>query len=180
MLQKSSIQQTLEVFFLSPTKDHYLMDISRTIGIAHTSVKKNLSALTKLGFIGEKQEKKGKRKFPLYTARREDKLFRRYKMLYNLNALLESKVIDFIEEKLSPKAMVVFGSYRRGEDTEDSDIDIFVECEEENVLLEKFEQKLGRKIELHFNADFTTYPLELKNNIINGIVLFGFLEGYKA
>ena len=42
-----------------------------------------------------------------------------------------------------------------------------------------FEKKLGRKIELHFNDTFNSYSKELKNNIINGMVLGGFLEGYK-
>ena len=33
--------------------------------------------------------------------------------------------------------------------------------------------------ELHFNDNFNSYSKELKNNIINGIVISGFLEGYK-
>ena len=78
-----------------------------------------------------------------------------------------------------PKTIVLFGSYRRGEDVEESDIDIFLECKKENVNVERFEKKLGRKIQLHFQENFNAYPKELKNNIINGIVLSGFLEGYK-
>ena len=73
----------------------------------------------------------------------------------------------------------MFGSYRRGEDVESSDIDIFVECADEPVNVAQFEKKLGRKIELHFKEDFTAYSKELKNNLINGIVLSGFLEGYR-
>lgn len=44
--------------------------------------------------------------------------------------------------------------------------------------LKHFEKKLKRKIELHFKENFTMHPTALKNNIINGIVLYGFLEGY--
>lgn len=179
MLQKSSIAGTAEVFFVSPTKSHYLMDISRNIGIAHTSVKKNLLRLVKAGLIEEKVERRGGRKFPIYVAKREEKTFRLQKKVYNLSAILESGLIEYLEEKLTPKAIVLFGSYRRGEDVESSDIDIFVECREETVNLSQFEKKLGRKIELHFKDDFTTFSKELKNSIINGIVLSGFLEGYK-
>ena len=179
MLQKSSISRTAEVFFLNPTKEHYLMDISRKIGIAHTSVKNSLTKLVNLGLIEEKKEKKGTRIFPVYMAKREEKSFIRYKKLHNLSLLLESKLIEFIEEKLTPKCIVLFGSYSRGEDIEDSDIDLFVECKKEGLSLSKFEKNLGRKIELHFNESFASYPKELKNNIINGIVLNGFLEGYK-
>lgn len=170
--------KTSEVFFLSPTKEHYLMDISRSIKLAHTSVKNNIVKLIKLGIIGEIIEKKGERKFPLYKANLGSKDFRRHKQAYNLISLLESGLADFIEERLSPKSIVLFGSYARGEDTEDSDIDIFVECDKEDLELAKFEKGLGRKIELHFNKNFASYPKELKNNIINGIVLSGFLEGY--
>lgn len=179
MLQKSSIARTAEVFFVKPTKSHYLMDISRNIGIAHTSVKNNLLRLVKAGLIDEKVERRGGRKFPIYVAKKEEKTFRLQKKAYNLSAILESGLIEYLEEKLTPKAIVLFGSYRRGEDVESSDIDIFVECREEPVNLVKFEKELGRKIELHFKDDFTTFSQELKNNIINGIVLSGFLEGYK-
>ncbi len=179
MLQKSSMLRTAEIFFVNPTKKKYLMDISRNIGLAHTSVKKNLDKLVKLGLVIESVEKKGARKFPLYQANIDNRLFKERKMIYNLSSLLESGAIRFIEEKLMPKSIIVFGSYQRGEDTENSDIDIFVECKEEELNLNKFEKKLDRNIQLHFKENFALYPKELKNNIINGTVLSGFLEGYK-
>jgi len=179
MLQKSSIYKTAEVFFVSPTKKHYLMDISRNIKLAHTSVKKNLGKLIKLGLIIESIEKKGGRKFPLYLATSENKIFRKQKIIYNISAVFASGLVEFIEEKLMPKSIVLFGSYQRGEDIEGSDIDLFIECKREELNMGSFEKKLGRKIELHFNDSFDSYPKELKNNIINGIVVKGFLEGYK-
>ena len=109
----------------------------------------------------------------------DNKIFKKYKIIHNLSSILESGVIDFIEETVSPKSIVLFGSYSRGEDIENSDIDLFVECKNEELDLKSFEKKLGRKIELHFNEKFTMYPKELKNNIINGVVLNGFLEGFK-
>jgi len=179
MLQKSSTFRTAEIFFVNPTKEHYLMDISRSIGLAHTSVKKSLNHMVKSGLITESVEKKGRRKFPLYKANIGSKHFRRHKLIYNISSIMESGIIDFIEEKLMPKSAVLFGSYRNGEDTESSDIDLFVECKKEELNIKAFEKKLKRKIELHFKENFALYPKELKNNIINGIVLSGFLEGYK-
>ena len=179
MLQKSSISRTAEVFFVNPTKKNYLMDISRSIGLAHTSVKKNLDKLLKLGLIIDFLEKKGERKFPLYKANLDNKTFKKYKIIYNISTILESKLIEFIEEKLMPKSIVLFGSYQKGEDIENSDIDIFIECKKEELDISSFEKKLKRKIELHFNNNFNSYSRELKNNIVNGMVLSGFLEGYK-
>lgn len=179
MLQKSSIVRTAEIFFVNPNKKHYLMEVSRTIGLAHTSVKKNLINLVKSGLIIELVEKKGGRKFPIYKANRDNKNFKKYKTIYNISSILESKLVGFIEEKLMPKSIVLFGSYQRGEDTEKSDIDLFIECKKKELDLNPFEKKLKRKVELHFKENFTSYPDELKNNIINGMVLSGFLEGYK-
>ncbi len=167
---------TAEVFFINPTKEHYLMDISRNIGIAHTSIKRNLKELVKFGVIIERSEKKGRRIFPVYKANLDNMLYKRYKMIYNLSSILESGLVNFIEEKLTPKSIVLFGSYARGEDTEASDIDLFVECKNKELNLKTFEKELRRKIELHFNENFNSYPQELKNNIINGLVVRGFLD----
>lgn len=179
MLQKGSMLMTAEIFFIEPTKKHYLMNISRNIRLAHTSVKRNLTKLVKEGIVNKSVEKKGGRKFPIYAANTDNKVFKKYKIVYNLSAILESGLIEFIEEKLTPKSIVLFGSYQRGEDNEGSDIDLFIECKEEELSISAFEKKLRRKIELHFKKDFTSYSKELRNNIINGIILSGYLEGYK-
>lgn len=179
MLQKSSMDKTAEIFFVNPNKEYSLLDVSRNIKLAHTSVKKNLDELVKLGIIKKFVEQKGKRKFPFYKANIDSKTFKRYKIIHNISSILESGLIEMIEEKLAPKSIVLFGSYQRGEDMEDSDIDLFVECKKEDLDIKVFEKKLKRKIQLHFNEDFSSYSKELKNNIINGIVLCGFLEGYK-
>ena len=84
----------------------------------------------------------------------------------------------FIQKKLMPNSIVLFGSYENGEDTEKSDIDLFLECKKTEISTEKFEKKLKRRIELHYNTKFNKYPNELKNNIVNGTVLYGYLEAY--
>ncbi len=178
MLQNYTTWKVLSRFFEEPTKEHYLKQISRDIGLAHTSVKKHLDFLLKASIIKENVQKRGKRKFPVYSAEINGKDYRHYKSLYNITSLHDSGLIDFINDRLAPRCMVVFGSYQRGEDTEDSDIDLYVECKKENLDIKKFEKRLNRRIQLHFNDDFRSYPKELKNNIINGIVLKGFLEGY--
>ena len=179
MLQKSSIFRTAEFFFINPTREYYLIDISRNIKLAHTSIKKNLKELTRLGIISQHSEKRGGRVFPVYRANFDNRLFKRYKLIHNITAILESGLVGLIEEKLAPKSIVLFGSYSRGEDTETSDIDLFVECKKEEINLKTFEKKLSRKIQINFNENFNLYPKKLKNNIINGIMLSGFLEGYR-
>jgi predicted nucleotidyltransferase len=90
--------------------------------------------------------------------------------------LQNSGLIYLLEKELMPKSIVLFGSYFRGEDVEDSDIDLFVESKRREMDLGKFENILKRKIQLHFSEKFKDYPPELKNSIINGIVLEGYLK----
>ena len=67
------------------------------------------------------------------------------------------------------------------EDIETSDIDIYIETLKKQVFnLEKFEKILQRKIQIfnYSNLD-KIQNKELANNIINGLILNGFLEVFK-
>lgn len=178
MLQKCHILDVAGVFFREPTRDHYLIEISKKANLSHTSTKTHLQALIKLSIIKESIEKKGTRKFPLFKADINNKNYKDYKKIYNLLELQNSNLIPFLKDTLMPKCIILFGSYQRGEDLEESDIDLFVEYKEEKLDLSKFAKKLNRKIQLHFKENFKDYPKELKNNIINGMVLEGYLEGF--
>ena len=178
MLQKCSIIKVAEVFFDEPTKTHYLIEISQKAKIAHTSVKKHLSTLKDQSIISEHSEKKGKRDFPIYKANIENKEYRFYKKIHNLTKLKTTGLTKFLKDRLMPGAIILFGTYSRGEDVEESDIDIFVMCKKEGIDLTRFEKQLKRKIQLHFKKDFKEYPEELKNNIINGVNLEGYLEAF--
>lgn len=179
MLQKCSILEVAGVFFNEPTRPHYLMEISQKAGIAHTSVKKYLIDLQKLSIIKKLSEKKGSRNFPIYKADLESSEYKKYKRICNLLKIEEAGLIDFLKDNFLPKSIVLFGSYLRGEDIEDSDIDFFLECKKKEIDLSKFKKALNRKIELHFKEKFKEYPSELKNNIVNGLVLRGYLEVFE-
>ncbi|MBU0666428.1 MAG: nucleotidyltransferase domain-containing protein [Nanoarchaeota archaeon] len=176
MLQKCSLWVVASVFFLEPTTNHYLMEISRKTKLAHTSVKKHLEALKKKDIIKEFIEVKGARKYPFFKANIDSVEYKSKKELHNLFMVQESGLIEFLKTNYMPKSIVLFGSYARAEDIEDSDIDIFIESKREELNLKKFESLLGRKIQLHFRENFKDYSKELKNNILNGIILQGYLE----
>jgi predicted nucleotidyltransferase len=179
MLQISNTINVAEIFFNEPTKPHYLIEISKKSKLAHTSTKKYLILLKKEGIIKETLEKKGKRSYQIYSAELNSIQYKNYKIIFNLIKIYDSKIIDLLRDKLMPKAIVLFGSYFRGEDIEDSDIDIFVEAKMQKLDLTRLEKELKRKIELHFNENLSNYPKELRNNIINGDILYGYLEVYK-
>lgn len=55
-------------------------------------------------------------------------------------------------------------------------MDLFVISKEEKLDLNKFEKKLNKEINIFFSEDFDKLSKELKNNIINGIILKGYLK----
>ncbi len=152
------------------------MEISKKSKLSHTSVKLLLEKLKKQKIITETQEKKGKRKYPLFNSNVESNQYKIYKQIFNILEIQKSDLIELIQEELMPASIVLFGSYLRGEDIEGSDIDLFVGCKSSKINVSKFEKIFQRKIELHFSERFKDYPKELKNNIINGFVLRGHLE----
>lgn len=179
MLQNCSILRVAGVFFDEPTKKHYLKEISGKAGLAHTSVKKYLEMLKNENIIRETVERRGERDFPTYFANNGSNEYRREKIISNMMNLFRSGLIEYIIDNVMPNSIILFGSYSRGEDTEDSDIDLFVEAKEQKTDTKKFEEKLKRKIQLHFREDINDCPNELKNNIINGFSLFGATEVFK-
>lgn len=178
MLQNCNIIKTASIFFKEPTKQHYLKEISRKTKIAHTSTKQHLRQLIKLEIINQTKEKRGKRYFPLYKANFNDEIFRKYKRYYNLYTLEQSGLIKYLTKKFTPGCIVLFGSYQRGEDIENSDIDLFVETGERNIDLKKYEKILNRELQIHFKKSFKEYHKGLKINIANGIVLHGHLDAF--
>ena len=173
MLQESTTKKVLRIFFQEPTKTHYLKEISRKTGVAHTSISKILETFLEQGIITMKKEARGARLFPEYMYDFQNSSNKTLKRINNLEDLYLSGLIEEIIKKTSPMCITLFGSYEKGEDTEESDIDIFIEAEIVKIDLKEYEELLKRKIELHFNLDIKSYPKELRNNIANGTNLFG-------
>lgn len=161
-----------EVVFRAPEKWIHIREIARVLRISPNSVRKDAILLKKHGILQKKREGN----MIMYRANMESEQYKIEKMLVNLRDILYSGVIEFLQDYYSPAAIVLFGSYSRGEDTSTSDIDIAViTSSKKRPDLRKFEKKLSRRIELSI---FTRKEVskEFFNNVINGIVLKGFLK----
>ena len=113
MLQNCTELKIARVFFKEPTEKHYLKEISRKSGVAHTSIYKILKLLKKELIINESIEKKGKRKFPIFSSNLESISYKDYKKINNLLEIISSGVVIFLRDKLMPNSIVLFGSYAR-------------------------------------------------------------------
>jgi len=172
MLQNYNRYRLLKIFLNNPTDSFRLRELSRLSKIAPPSVMNYLKEFEEQELI-RKYEKRGT---PFYRAIRENANFVFYKKLSILYELNNSGLIDFLWDNLNPDAIILFGSFAIGEDIESSDIDLFVQCPEKKLNLEKYEKMLGRDINLFYESNFSRLNKELKNNILNGIKLKGYLK----
>lgn len=179
MLHKWSTWKIASVFFEEPEKKISAAEICRRTSLAHTSVMLHLKELLKEDMICKEITKAGTRSYPIYCANMENSLYKHYKRIYILDQIQHSGLIEFLKDKLMPDCIILFGSTQRGEDTIESDIDLYVQCKEKRIDLSGFEKRLRRSIELHCKEKFEEYPKELRNNIINGILLTGYLVVYR-
>lgn len=174
MLQEYNRWKILQVFFDNPEANFQLREIGREARIAATSAKLHLKALSKQGLVSIKP--RTARKYPLYFANRENGRFRLLKKINTIAMVSYSGLLDCLADNCMPDAIVLFGSSAKGEDTKDSDLDLFLLCGEKKLDLKGFEKALGRKISIFYSEDFGRLSNEFKNNIINGIVLKGYLK----
>lgn len=177
MEQKSifmeSIWKVFEVFSDEPLKIHLIKQISKKIKLAPTSVKLHLKKLEEKNLVNRK---KGEQFFG-YIANRENKDFLFYKEILNLIKMHESKVIDYIVNEIHPRTIVLYGSYLKGEDIEESDIDLLIVSKAKKSLeLEKFEKRLKRKMHILVEEGLKKINKNLKAEVRNGLVLYGYLE----
>jgi predicted nucleotidyltransferase len=99
------------------------------------------------------------------------------KRVENLKSIYLSGLSDYLGEALAGATIILFGSYSKGEDTEGSDIDIAaIGRKDKMLLLEKYEKLLGRRINVNFYQSWQEIHKNLKNNILNGILLSGSVE----
>ena len=139
---KDNKKKIMELFFDFPLKNFYLREISRKTKVAITSVKRYVNEMVNEKII----IKVNKEIYPSFRSNREgdDLTFKFYKKLNMVERLQISGVLDYVEDKCSPKSIILFGSASRGEDSEGSDIDLFVQSKEININLSQFEKKLNR------------------------------------
>ncbi|MBS3126971.1 nucleotidyltransferase domain-containing protein [Candidatus Woesearchaeota archaeon] len=176
-MKRTGIKQTIkEYFFINPTSKLRVREIERALKLPLPSVIRYCKELEQEDILTI--SKTGNVNF--YTASRSD-AYLLEKKLYNIKQLYESGLINYLKIELSNPAIVLFGSYAKGEDTENSDIDLYLETPtKKQVHLEKFKKILKREIQVfqHRNIKEITNP-HLANNIINGITLNNYIEVFK-
>jgi DNA-binding Lrp family transcriptional regulator len=176
------MDKLLEIFIKEPEKYFHVRQISKMAKKSPTTISKYLKNFEKKGIL--KSEKK--LNHLLFSGNNESREFKQLKLNYNLNNLFNSGLIDYLVKEFNyPEAIILFGSFSKAEDILRSDIDLLVVSpSKKKIKLELFEKKLGKEIQIF------VYPKEdikkmqktnkgLMNNLVNGIIIYGFWEVFK-
>lgn len=184
LTERESMERLLKYIYTFPEREMSLSDISKETDVSKSTVSR---------LVGLLQEEKIIEVIHLNTIYRakanlNEFAYLKRKVAYNLSMIYESGLVEWLlawanDRGLHPKAVIVFGSFRNGDDISTSDIDLAVEISDDAgpqhlELVDKNGKLvtiLGRKIQLHlFNR--SDIDINFFNNIANGIVLYGFLE----
>ena len=170
MLEKSNINKVLAIIFSQPTVKFTVRELARFTKLAPPTVSGFVRELLLEQIIRESHVARASQ----ISANLESISYKRAKVLHNVYSLFNSGLLDFlIDAYEDPKAIILFGSYVRGEDIERSDIDLAIlTSKHKNLNIQRFGKQLGRKISIH-EITLNNVSEEFKNNLFNGIVLHG-------
>lgn len=137
---------------------------SRLMKMSPPTASSLLKGLERDGLLTREKD----RNYIMFRANRESSDFIMLSRIYWQRKLRE--ITGLIEADV----IVLFGSLSKAETKPDSDVDLAV-VGGEKMNLEKFEKKIGRKIQAFWLDSLRDTNNDLRNNIINGHILFGSL-----
>jgi len=165
-------QAILRLMFVKAGIQLNQRQIARLLGVSAPAVMKALPRLKNDDLIQLKQDKETKR-WEIKLNRDNHKAVQ-LKRADNLKLIYEIGLADYLEKELAGATIILFGSYSLGEDAVNSDIDIAVVERKDKLLnLEEYAKKLNRAININFYDSWNAIHKDLKNNILNGILLHG-------
>lgn len=148
-------------------------EYSRVIRISPPSASKQLKSFEKQGLLKVRED----RGYLLFRANRESDILRDISIIYWKIQLKE--LVEHVNIEMNNPTIILFGSLSKLEAKKDSDIDIAVignHAKSKKIIINNFEKKFKRKIQLFFFNNLKEAPKELANNLINAKILSGRLE----
>lgn len=168
-----SRSQVLKALFDRPEYRYHLRELARATGLNPNTVSTVVDRLEEEGIVARERRKH----LVEIRAGTGSTRYRRAKQLDNIGRLYSSGLVDHLVAFYDdPEAVVLIGSYSRGEDWSESDIDIaVVTSSDEHPDLGTFEAVLKRSVHL-LVVEKGTVSDEFTENLANGIVVHGRLS----
>lgn len=158
----------LKAFFEENYKRIHVREYAKLLKISPPTASTKLETYYQNGLLKKETDKR----YNLYFGNKESETFKDLQQIY-WKIKLES-LLDHLEEQTVNPIIILFGSVAKGENKEDSDIDIAVFTPtKKEIQLEKFEKIIKKNIQLFTFSTLDKVPQKLKNNILNGKLLRG-------
>jgi predicted nucleotidyltransferase len=146
-LFSSTRAELLGLFFNNPDDRFYLREIARHIGKDAAGIKRELDKLVKIGLLAI--EKRGVQKY--YFANRHSPIFSEMKGLIFKTTGVQGAMKTSLSRLKGVKTAFIYGSYAKGSEKEDSNINLMVigqaNITELNDMVMGLEEKLNRDID---------------------------------
>ena len=146
-LFSSTRAELLGLFFNNPDDKFYLREIARHIGKDAAGIKRELDNLVKIGLLAK--EKRGVQKY--YFANKSSPVFSEMKGLIFKTTGIQGAMKASLSRLKGVKSSFIYGSYAKGSEKEDSNINLMVigqaNITELNDMVMGLEEKLKREID---------------------------------
>ena len=146
-LFSSTRAELLGLFFNNPDDKFYLREIARHIGKDAAGIKRELDNLVKIGLLAK--EKRGVQKY--YFANKSSPIFSEMKGLIFKTTGIQGAMKASLSRLKGVKTAFIYGSYAKGSEKEDSNINLMVigqaNITELNDMVMNLEEKLQREID---------------------------------
>lgn len=173
MLKPKTIQ---ELFFNEPTKHWHFEEILKATKISRPQVDYWLKKYIKEGMV---MRIKPRNKMPYYRANYSLPTYQIKKRLYLLTLFYESGFLEHLMTLPDAQTIILFGSLSRWDWHSASDIDLFVYGSIKGLEGGKYEQILGRELQIFEcknKEEVRTLGIPLLKRIIKGEIFKGNLD----
>jgi predicted nucleotidyltransferase len=170
----------LEIILVLLRNKAHLREIARTLNESHSTILRKINELLKENVLDYKKEGKNKIFFIKNNLKAKNYVYSAE--IHKLNNLLRkhpelSIIFEDLKNNFSKGMIILFGSYAKGIPKKDSDIDIYLETNDNNIKtrVKETNSKLSIKI-----GKFDTKSLLIKEIIKNHIILRGLEDYYES
>lgn len=177
MVQNKTNTELEIVLVLIRNKSH-LREIARTLKIPHSTVLRRINELVKRGVLDYTAEGKNKVFFIKNTLNAKNHVYSAE--IYKLSKVIEKNpglgiILEEIKNKVPKGMIILFGSYAKGIEKKESDIDIYVETQDRKIKQEI--QMINSRLSIK-TGGFDMDSLLVKEIIKNHVIVRGLEEFY--
>lgn len=177
MVQNRNIE--LEIILILIKEESHLREIARAINESHSTVLRKINELLKEKILDYKKEGKNKIFFIKNNLKAKNYVY--LAEIYKLNKLLKkhpelSILFEDVKKNFKGGMIILFGSYAKGNEKKNSDIDIYLETTKNKMKnkINEINSRLSIKI-----GEFDKSSLLIKEIIKNHVIIRGIEDFYE-